>query len=158
MGSPRGMSLAEIAIVMVALGALLLIAVPPLARARDRVEVMAARESFSSAHALARQIAVQYGRVTRLRLDPAGGRFWVTADTSVRADAEILDTISVVVLSGAGSRGVSIEAAPRTFCFDGRGLPTARGACDLPNATIVFRRGGAADTVTVSRLGRVRRR
>ncbi len=68
-----------------------------------------------------------------------------------------LDTLSAVVLDDAFA-GVAIEAHPRTFCFDPRGLATARADCDLPNATVIFRRSAIADTVTISRLGRLLRR
>jgi Tfp pilus assembly protein FimT len=156
--STRGTSLAEVAVVMVVLGVILLVAVPSLARARARVEVAAARETFASAHSLARQIAAQYGRISRLHLDPARGRFWVTVDTSSGPGFGVLDTISDVTLDGGDLGGVKLEAAPRTFCFDPRGLATARGDCDLPNATLVFRSGAIADTITVSRIGRLLRR
>lgn len=158
MRSTRGTSLAEVAVVLVVLGAALSIALPSLARARARVEVAAARESFATLHGLARQISVQYGRISRLHLDPAGGRAWVTVDTSSRAGVEVLDTISGVVLAGGEIGDVKLEAAPRTFCFDPRGLATARADCDLPNATLVFRSGAVADTITLSRLGRLLRR
>ncbi|MGD2216490.1 MAG: hypothetical protein PVJ64_07025 [Gemmatimonadales bacterium] len=159
MRSTRGVSLAEVAVVLVVLGAVLLIALPSLARARARVEVMVARENFATLHALARQISVQYGRISKLHLDPGGGRAWVTVDTSSHAGVAVLDTISRVALSGGElGGGVQLEGAPRTFCFDPRGLGTARGDCDLPNATLVFRCGTVADTLTLSRLGRLRRR
>jgi Tfp pilus assembly protein FimT len=158
MRSTRGISFAEVAVVLVVLGAVLLIALPSLARARARVEVAAARETFATLHALARQISVQYGRIARLHLDPAGGRAWVTVDTSTQPGFEVLDTISGIALAGGDIGGVQLEAAPRTFCFDPRGLATARGDCDLPNATLVFRSGAVADTITVSRLGRLLRR
>ncbi|UCC73383.1 MAG: hypothetical protein JSV86_02115 [Gemmatimonadota bacterium] len=158
MRSTRGTSLAEVVIVLVTLAALLLIAVPSLARARSRVELAAARQAFASAHAMARQIAAQYGRISRLHLDPGGRRFWVAVDTSSRIGVEALDTIIYVTLGGAGSSGVEVEAAPRTLCFDPRGLATSRGDCDLPNHTVVLRHGDLADTVTISRLGRLLRR
>lgn len=158
MRSTRGISLAEAAVVLVVLGAVLLIALPSLARARARVQVAAASENFATLHALARQISVQYGRISRLHLDPAGGRAWVTVDTSTQLGLEVLDTISGVTLAGGDIGGVQLEAGPRTFCFDPRGLATARGDCDLPNATLVFRSGAVADTITVSRLGRLLRR
>jgi len=158
MRSTRGTTLAELAVVLVVLGAVLLIALPGLARARARVEVALARERFATVHALARQISVQYGRIARLRLDPLGGRAWVTVDTSTRAGLAVLDTLGWVALAGREVGGVQLEAAPRTFCFDPRGLATARGDCDLPNATLVFRCGAVADTITVSRLGRLLRR
>ncbi|UCC82057.1 MAG: hypothetical protein JSW46_13760 [Gemmatimonadota bacterium] len=159
MRSTKGVSLAEVAVVVVVVGIVLLVALPSLGRARARVEVMAARESFAALHALARQISAQYGRTSKLHLDPAGSRVWVTVDTSSQAGSEVLDTIGGIALNGgAVGRGVRLEGTPRTFCFDPRGLATARGDCDLPNATLVFRSGAVADTITVSRLGRVLRR
>ncbi len=159
MRSTKGVSLAEVAVVVVVVGIVLLIALPGLARARARIEVMAARESFATLHALARQISAQYGRISKLHLDPAGSRVWVTVDTSSEAGSEVLDTIGGIVLYGVTmGLGVQREGMPRTFCFDPRGLATARGDCDLPNATLVFRKGSVSDTITVSRLGRVLRR
>ncbi len=159
MRSRKGISLTELAVVVVVLGVVLLIALPSLARARARVEVMAARENFMTLHALARQISVQYGRISKLHVDPGGGRLWVTVDTSSGPGPEAVDTIGGVALSGGEvDGGVRLEGTPRTLCFDPRGLATARGDCDLPNATLVFRCGAVADTITVSRLGRVLRR
>ncbi|MEE9132712.1 MAG: GspH/FimT family pseudopilin [Gemmatimonadota bacterium] len=154
----RGFSLAEVLLVVVVLGVLAAIAFPGLVRARARVDVAAAREAFASTHALARQVAAQYGRLCKLHLDPNGNRFWVTTDTSSVPGRQVLDTIRPLVNVGAQFGGVRVEARPATFCFDPRGLATARGDCDLPNATVVFRRGGVADTVTISRLGRLLRR
>lgn len=159
MRSTEGVSLVEVAVVVVVLGIVLLIALPSLARTRARVGVMVARENFATLHALARQISIQYGRISKLHVDPGSGRVWVTVDTSRRAAVQVLDTIGEISVSGGEvGGGVRLEGAPRTICFDPRGLATARGDCDLPNATLVFRCGAVADTITVSRLGRVLRR
>ncbi len=153
-----GFSLAEMLMVIVALGALLLVMSASMARGRARIDVAAAREAFAATHALARQVAAQYGRLCRLHLDPDGNRFWVTADTSTVPGVAMLDTVQPLVRVSERFGGVRIEAEPRVFCFDPRGLATARSDCDLPNATVVFRRGDVADTVTISRQGRVLRR
>ncbi len=153
-----GFSLAEALFVTAAIGLAALIAFPSLVRARARVDVAAAREAFTATHFLARQVAAQYGRLCRLHLDPRGNRFWLTVDTAHVAGLEVLDTVQPVVQVDGQFGGVQIDAAPHTFCFDARGLATARADCDLPNATIVFRRGAVADTVAISRLGRLYRR
>jgi len=158
MRAAGGFSLVETLIVIVILGVVLAIAFPRLVRARARIDVTAAREAFGSAHSLARQVAGQYGRLGKLHLDPNGNSFWITIDTSSIPGLQILDTIRPVVDIDGQFGGVRVDAKPKTFCFDPRGLPTARGACDLPNATIVFSRGRVADTVTISRLGRLLRR
>ena len=154
----NGFSLVEAALVIGLVGTLAVIALPRLAKARARVNVAAARDAFAATHALARQAAAQYGRLCRLHLDPAGNRYWVTADTSSLPGVERLDTIQPLVRIGERFGGVRVEGRSRTFCFDPRGLATPRGDCDLPNATLVFRRGSIADTLTISRLGRLRKR
>jgi prepilin-type N-terminal cleavage/methylation domain-containing protein len=154
----RGFSLFEIMLVIAAFAVLTAIAVPSLLTARARVDVAAAREAFATYHALGRQVAAQYGRLCRLHIDPRANRFWVTADTSSRTGVVVLDTVTPLVEVGEQFGGVRMEATARVLCFDPSGLATARGDCDLPNTTVVFRRGSIADTVTISRLGRVLRR
>ena len=154
----RGFSIFEVLVVVVVLGLVAGIAFPLLSKARARVDVAAAREAFSASHSLARQVAGQYGRLCRLHLDPSSNRFWVTVDTSTVPGLQRVDTVRPVVRVADQHGGVRVEGRRMTFCFDPRGLATARGDCDLPNATLVFRRGGVADTVTISRLGRLLRR
>ncbi len=153
-----GLTLAEILMVVAALGTLFVVAAPIWIRGRARTDVAAAREAFASSLALARQVAAQYGRICRLHLDPGENRFWVTADTSTTPAVQSLDTVQPIVYVGDRFGGVRFDARARVFCFDARGLATARAGCDLPNATVVFRRGGVADTLTISRQGRVLRR
>ena len=154
----RGFSIPEALVVAVVIGLLAVIAFPLLSRARARVDVSAAREAFSASHSLARQVAGQYGRLCKLHLDPIENRFWVTVDTSTVPGLQRLDTVRHIVNVDEQFGGVRVESRQVTFCFDPRGLATARGDCDLPNATVVFRRGRVADTVTISRLGRLLRR
>ncbi len=153
-----GLTLVEIFLVIATLGTLFAVAAPILIRSRARTDVAAAREAFVSSLALTRQVAGQYGRLCRLHLDPVENRFWVTADTSATPGIQALDTVQPVVIVGERFGGVNVEATARVFCFDARGLATARAGCDLPNATVIFRRGSVADTLTISRQGRVLRR
>lgn len=152
-----GLTLLEILLVVAALGTMFAVAAPIFIRGRARADVAAARDAFAASLALARQVAAQYGRVCRLHLDPVENRFWVTADTSTSV-GQALDTVQPVVDIGDRFGGVRVDARARVFCFDPRGLATARSGCDLPNATVIFRRGGVADTLTISRQGRVLRR
>lgn len=154
----RGFSLPEALVVAAVIGLLAVIAFPLLSGARARVDVSAAREAFSASHSLARQVAGQYGHLCKLHLDPIENRFWVTVDTSTVPGLQRLDTVRPIVNVDEQFGGVWVESRQATFCFDPRGLATARGDCDLPNATVVFRRGRVADTVTISRLGRLLRR
>ena len=154
----RGVSLAETVFVLVVVAVLALLAFPGLARSRARVNVAAARDAFAATHSLARGVAVQYGRLSRLHLDPDAGRFWVTVDTGATPGVVRLDTVGPLVIVRDWFGGVEIDASTHTFCFDPRGLGTPRGTCDLPNATVVFRRGAIVDTITISRLGRLLRR
>lgn len=153
-----GFSLVEAIVVSAMLGLLLMLALPDYLRARARANVGAARDAFIATHSLAQRIAAQYGRVARLHLDPEANRFWVSVDTGFATPGPSLATILPVVSTQQRFAGVRIEAPTRTFCFDPRGLPTARHDCSLPNATIVFRLGSISQTLTLSRLGRVVRR
>jgi type II secretory pathway pseudopilin PulG len=148
----------EVLVAISAMGVLALVAVPRLASALARADVSAAREAFAASHTMARQVAVQYGRLSKFHLDPQRNSFWVTADTSSVPGLQVLDTIQEVVDVGERFGGVRLEARRQTFCFHPSGLATALGNCDLPNATVLFRRGSVVDTVTISRLGRLRKR
>ncbi len=154
----KAFSLLELLLVIALFALLGLIALPRIARARAAAEVAAARRAFAAAHALARQVAAQYGGLSRLHLEPVSGRVWVTVDTSAVPGITVLDTVGPVLDIDGSFASVRVEGRPRTLCFDPRGLGTARGNCDLPNATLVFRLGGLADTLTISRLGRLIKR
>lgn len=156
--STEGMSLLELLVVISLLALLSAVAVPRMVQARVAARVAGAQRSFAAAHSLARQVAAQYGRLAELHLDAPRNRFWIEADTSHRPATPAIDTIGPVVDVGARFAGVRVEGRRRTFCFDPRGLATARGDCDLPNATVVFYADGVADTLTTSRLGRLVRR
>jgi hypothetical protein len=62
-----------------------------------------------------------------------------------------LDTSVLLRRDLAGAYGVRISASRDSMAFDARGL--GLGAADL---SLVARRGRAADTLFLSRLGRIR--
>ena len=150
-----GSSLIELGVVLAVVAVLSALALPGLARGRARADVSAARVAFVSAHSLTRQIAAQYGTLAALHVDPPSDRFWVSADTSVSPPHPAWWNVRPPLNVAERFRGVRLEGPTRTLCFDARGLATPRGGCDLPNVTLVFRSGSVADTVTVSRLGRL---
>jgi type II secretory pathway pseudopilin PulG len=154
----EGFSLVEALIVVTLVGLLAALALPALSEARAKANLAAARDAFAAAHALARQVAPQYGRLARLWIDPPAGRFWVTVDTSTVPDRSVLDTVGPLVDVGSRFGGVRLDSNRRALCFDPNGLGTAAVGCELPNATVIFRRRGFADTVTTSRLGRLLKR
>ena len=153
-----GFSLTEVILVIGVLTIMGAIVVPSLMRARARVDVAAARRAFESTHDLARQVAAQYGSLARLHIDPDRHRFWVTIDTSSAPGGRGEDTIGPVTHVAGQFGGVTLSSNRRLICYHPYGLGTAQGSCELPNATLVFARSRVVDTVTVSRLGRVRRR
>lgn len=152
-----GFSLVEMLLVVAVLGILAAITFPAVARTWARAEAEAARNAFVAGHSLARQVAGQYGGLGKLHLDTARNVFWVTVDTSTIPDLQAEDTIGPPVYVGDRFGGVRMRTGRRLLCFHPGGLGTAAGGCDLPNATIVFGRGSVAETLTVSRLGRVRK-
>lgn len=155
---PHAYTLVEANIAVAAFGAIALLAVPALSRARARFDVAAARDAFIATQALARQVGGHYGRRAVLHIDTAGNRLWVTVDTSAQRTREVKDTIGPVVRVADEFGGVQLDSNRQRLCFDALGLGTARGDCELPNATVVFSRAAASDTVTISRLGRTLRR
>lgn len=158
MRATRGVSLIEAVLVIAVLSAAAFIAAPRLVEAHARAQVTAARRAFAAAHALARQVAAQYGAIGKLHLDANDHRFWVTVDTSAVPGLVVEDTVGPVTFVGGRFGGVKIQSSRRLLCFSPHGLGTARGECELPNATVIFRLGSVADTLVISRLGRVRRR
>ncbi len=154
----KGLTLPELVLVLALVGLTAAIAYPPLARARARIDVRAAADLFAATHRLTRQVAVQYGRLARLHIDPSAGAYWLTVDTSAMPRRAVEDTIGPVVRTGSRFGGVRLESYRRLLCFDPRGLGTAAGTCELPNARLVFERAGVAETLTVSTAGGLRRR
>ena len=136
----RGTTLLELALVLAIAGTLMTFFVIPAARALDRIQSRAAVSALAAACAFARQAAVTRGARTVVSLDTAGARVAVT----VGADTLRVDDL--------GARyGVSLATSNATLTYAPTGLATG-----LSNLRAIVRRGRAADTVTVSRLGRVR--
>jgi hypothetical protein len=108
--------------------------------ARDGAAVRAAGAELRAAFAAARALAALRGARTAVRLDPAAGTAVVHAGA---------DTVRRLAL--AARHGVRLAATRDSMSY----LPPGLGA-GAANLRVVLARGRAADTVVVSRLGRVR--
>jgi len=137
----RGTTLPELIVVLIIVGVLATIAVGRTTALRDRLSVRAAATETMATFALARRWSVSRATRTAVAIDTA------SASLIVRSYA---DTIAHRRL--ASSHGVSISASRDSMAYAPNGL--GYGASNL---TIIIRRGSAADTISVSRLGRVRR-
>jgi hypothetical protein len=128
-------------VVLGTIGLVTAIATARLGALRDRMSVRAAAEETFATFALARRWSLARATRTAIAIDTT------TASLTVRTFA---DTIAQRKL--AASHGVSMSATRDSMAYAPNGL--GYGASNL---SLVLRRGAAAETVFVSRLGRVRR-
>ena len=139
-GRRTGHTLLEVVVVLCLIGLVTVPAVHALAYQLDRV---AARSAIAEAA----------GVIARARDEALTRRETVTLRIDVRSAALILragdQRLAVHALGHA--HGVTLGTTRDSIAFDARGL--GYGAANL---TLVARRGAAADTLVVSRLGRVR--
>jgi prepilin-type N-terminal cleavage/methylation domain-containing protein len=136
----HGFTLIEQLLVLCLLATLLVLAVPSVIGTRDRTAVRTAARAVRDALALAREQAVASGSRAAVRFDAATGSVVVHAGTD-----------SLLRLPLGRRYAVQVEASRDSTAY----LPSGLGA-GAANVSIVLRRGAAAETVTVSRLGRVR--
>jgi prepilin-type N-terminal cleavage/methylation domain-containing protein len=139
----NGFSLPELAIVIAITGLLLLVGLPRLGVWLDRVAVARAAGEVTMTIALARNLAVAFS--TRARV-------------VIRQDSLLVDTMGVDgwarwrMWEGPGGHGVKLAVSNPTIVFTGNGL-----AWGLSNTRVVLTRGSHSETITVSRVGRVKR-
>jgi Tfp pilus assembly protein FimT len=131
------------ALVLAVAGTLLAIGAPRAARWLDRAAVESAARRVTMAIAVARHRAVAWGTRTRLLIRP---------------DVLTLDTLGAdgwgqwATMPGALADGVTLEVTNPTITFAPNGV-----AWGFSNTRIVLRRGVQNATITVSRVGRVKR-
>jgi len=137
----RAFTLLELITAGVVIGIVSLMALPAIARLRDRAAVHGATSLLVSALADARHQALRWQRRTAVRFDTAHARTVVHAgsDTIVRLP---LDSLFEVALATTRD----------SIAF----YPTGLGY-GAANARLIIARGASAETVTVSRAGRVKR-
>jgi prepilin-type N-terminal cleavage/methylation domain-containing protein len=136
----RGFTLIETVVVLVISVALLSIAVPRLSSLRDASAVRSAMTDLGSTFAAARQTAVTRRTLVAVVLDTAAG------DVILRSQGQTLLRHGLRT-----AYGVSVGSDRDSAVYDPRGL-----GYGLSNLSITIRRGNFSDTLTMSRLGRVR--
>jgi prepilin-type N-terminal cleavage/methylation domain-containing protein len=136
-----GFTLIEIVIVVTIAGLLSAITISRAGSFIDRIEVHGATMEAESMFSRARHIAIARGTPTILDIDPLRGTL------SIRGSTEVLSGRDL-----RAAHGVDIDANRTSITYSPVGV--GYGAA---NFTMILSRGRAADTLYVSRLGRVRR-
>ena len=136
-----GTTLIEIGVTISILGLMAGMTFPRFGSYRDRVAVDAATSSTLSLLATARHAALRRATRTAMHFDTARAIVLVVAG---------VDTLELRPLRDV--HGVSLATTRDSIAFAPSGL--GYGAA---NTQIILRRGAAADTIAVSRLGRARR-
>ncbi len=132
-----GRTLAEQLMVLAVTGLLLALAIAPGWPLLDRIAVASAAQEIVDLLGTAREIAVARQSLTAVYFDVSGRRVLVQQGG---------DTLAHTVLS----TGVSLQATRDSLAYAPSGL--GYGAANL---RLIVSKGRAADTITVSRLGRV---
>ncbi|MBL8961295.1 MAG: prepilin-type N-terminal cleavage/methylation domain-containing protein [Gemmatimonadetes bacterium] len=141
LGGRPGVSLPELLLALVLLGLAAVVALPPFRAAQDRLAAEGAAAQSVRAMLDARDHAVRRSHRTALLMDTAGARLSIVAGT---------ETVAVHDLGAVF--GVRLSTTRDSIAWSPVGL--GYGAA---NARLIVARGLATETVTVSRLGRVRR-
>lgn len=139
----RGTTLPELVVVTLIVGAMASIVTPPVRRTLDRLAVEGAAQRFSAIHQVARQSAI--ARATMVRYELA--RDSAAIALAVRKRNGAWDTLGVWALGR-----VRVESRQRVVTFNPLGLGSGAS-----NTRVIFTRGQAAETLTVSRTGRLKR-
>lgn len=136
----RGTTLPEVAVVLLVIGILVGIAVPRLHASVARTAARAAAVDVALLLSAARQIAATSIDGAAVAFDTAGATVRLTVGGT---------TVRTLLLES--SHGVALRATRDSIAYDARGL--GHGAA---NVSVVLSRGTAAETLIVSRLGRLR--
>ncbi|HEX4684298.1 MAG TPA: prepilin-type N-terminal cleavage/methylation domain-containing protein [Gemmatimonadaceae bacterium] len=143
MARRRGFSLFELTAVLMLIAMLFAIAAPRFAAMRDGAAVHAALGDIGGTFDLARQSAVANRASTAVVIDTAAGELVVRWSSSGGG------TIARRTIQRL--YGVTLGANRDSVVYDSRGL-----GYGVSNVTVIARRGAFVDTLTMSRLGRLR--
>lgn len=139
-GKRIGFTLLELVIVMLLVGGILAITVPGAQRMLDRISVHAAAADVAATLGRARSLALAGQAAVAVDIDTVKGTL------RVRRGGEVLYVRDV-----GAAHLVRLRASRDSLAFTHRGL--GRGAANL---SVIVHRRVTAETVFVSRLGRVR--
>lgn len=139
----RGFSLVELLVVLLILSVVVALAAPRVGPALDRIATDGAARDLTTAIAVTRAAAVLQGTRARLRIAP----------DSLRVDREsAVGWAPVARWPGPAAAGVSLQVTNPEIVFGPLGL-----GWGLANTRVELRRGSQIETITTSRLGRVKR-
>ena len=136
----RGVTLLEVTAVVLLIALISAIATPVILRRLDRSKVRHASSEIVAALGLARTTAVAREGYVSVLVDAARGSITVASGSDTLLTRPIGDIYGVALRSNRDSS---------TYGPTGLGFGAA-------NQSILVERGGAVDTVVISRLGRVR--
>jgi prepilin-type N-terminal cleavage/methylation domain-containing protein len=138
----RGISLVEVVVTLAIVGTLTALVVPRWSGYQDRLAVSRATSEVASFYHQARYGAILRAQATRVEF---GGE-------TLRAVYEGVRDSTFLLRAGPARHGVLLEGSRAVIRIGPSGI--GYGAA---NTTLVLRRGAAADTLTTSRLGRLKR-
>jgi prepilin-type N-terminal cleavage/methylation domain-containing protein len=136
----RGFTLLELLVAMIVAGVLLALALPRLATARDARSVREAMDVLSSGFSLARATALARRSPVAIVFDTAAAVVRIRSAGGPLRQSDL-----------SASFGVTIATSRDSAVYDPRGF-----GYGVSNLSVVVRRGNFVDTLTMSRLGRVR--
>jgi len=138
-----GATLLETALALTVAGILLVLVGPRLRHALDGVAADAAAREITTALAVARHAAIRHGRRARLRI----------ASDSLRLEAwDGVSWTPFAAWPGPAARHVALEVSNAVIAYGPNGI-----GWGTANSTVRLRRGSQIETITTSRIGRVRR-
>jgi prepilin-type N-terminal cleavage/methylation domain-containing protein len=140
----RGATLLEMLTVLAIIAIMTAIAVPPVSRALDQAAASAAADRYAALFEASRDLAVAHARFTRLELDSARGELSIAE----RGASGSWDPFRTWSLGG----GVRIAGTTPSVVFSPVGV-----GWGFSNGRVVLERGAAAETLTISRTGRLKR-
>ena len=139
----HGATLLELALAMAIAATLAAVALPRIGPALDRIAADEAAREITTALAVTRHVAIRQGRRARL----------VLASDSLRLDVwHGAAWMPVTRWTGPDGRGVTMQVSNSVVTY----APTGIG-WGAANTTVTLRRGSQIETITTSRVGRVKR-